>query len=153
MLIHSSRLKQNWYTKAPSGGLQQWNGRAAPVCWIPLTIPEKVALQDYPGTEPHSNGSCLKDKNQIIAGNYTFGSTRTGLRWGKSSRENVPWGFAEAKEQSPFCSCPSLGSEALCCSPCRLIWAFSFLPPVSLGKLIWDTQVWSASHWRTCLIS
>lgn len=142
---------QNWFTKAPSGGLQQHYPRGGeeqlqitkPMCEtnvsIPLKILEKVALQDYPGTEPYRNGPCIKDEKQIIAGSYSFGSTRTGQRWGKSSRENIPCSLASAKPQSHFCSCPFLGSEALWCSPCRVVWAFSFLPPVSLGKLIWDT--------------
>lgn len=38
-----------------------------PMCWIPLTILEEVALQGYPGREPYRNGPCRKDENQIIA--------------------------------------------------------------------------------------
>lgn len=49
----------------------------------------------------------------------------------------VPWLLQSPKVLSS--SCPSLRSEALWCSPCRLVWAFSFLPSVSLGKLIWHT--------------
>lgn len=132
---------RNWYTKASSGGLQQHYPRGGmeqlqttkPISWIPLKILEKVALQDYPGTEPRCNGPCLMNEKQIMAGSYTFESTRTGQMCGKSSRGNVPCFLASAKPQSP-----SLGSEALWCCPCRLVWAFSFLLLVSLGKLIWD---------------
>lgn len=136
---------QNWYTKAPSGGLQQCYPRGGMnSCRSPYQRAgfhwKSQRLQDYPGTESYRNSLCQKVEKQIIGGSYTFGGTRTGQRWGKSSRESVP---CSAKPPSPFCSCPScscpsLGSEALWSSPCRLVWAFSFLPPVPLGKFIWD---------------
>lgn len=161
MLIYSSRLVQNWHTKAPSGGLQQRYPRGGmeelqitkPMCWIPLTILEEVALQGYPGREPFRNGPCRKDENQIIAEVIPLGAQEQD--WGGERAAGrmfpVPWPLQSPKVPSDLV--PPLAVKLCGALFVDLSEHFPFFPQCLWENWFETPQVWSASHWRTCLIS
>lgn len=160
---------QNWYTKAPSGGIQQHYPRCE-MEQLQITKPsvldsienlKEAALQDQPGTEPHRNCPYLKEEKQIMAeGVVPLGAQEQEKSSKFIAGEKLTLFLALCKAAKSFLFLSRPWQRGVAWMSAKLCGAvlvylsvhFPFFPWCLWENCVETSQVWSESSWRISLI-